>query len=130
MKLNFSCRISSLLLATTDSFPTSEQTSQTSNSFEEINFNTTKEHNNNVLKSDNDKELPSDDVFQDLRKPSDPLDEESLVESRTQAEQIETVIERNEISSKENVQENFDTITGVAEAIILDSISTNSGING
>lgn len=80
------------------------------------------------MKSDNDQALPSD-VSKDLSKSSDQLDETTLVKSRTQGAEIENVIERNELS-KEKFDENTDTISGLAEATLLDSISTNSGING
>lgn len=90
----------------------------------EKNFNSTA----SALKSDNDQALQSD-VSKDLRETSDQLDETTLVESRTQGAEIENVIERNELS-KEKFDENTDTTSGLAEALLLDSISTNSGING
>lgn len=122
MKIISSSRITSL--ATSDSFgATPEQSSQNINQFEEQNFNSTELHHGS--NSDNDPALPSD-VLKDFSKPSSV--EETFVESRTQSAEIESVIERNEWS-KETVNENIDR-SGIAEAILLDSISTNSGING
>lgn len=129
MKNVSSSRVPSLLLATSDSFPTTEQHSQDNDNFEEIKFNATEEHYDSEFKNDNDKALPSD-VFQDSIKSSDQLEKESLVKSRTQGAPIETVVERYDKSSKEKVDENIDTIAGIAKSILLDSISTNSGING
>lgn len=116
-------------LATSDSFATSDHSTQNINHFEESDLNSTELHHANALKSDNDQALPSD-VLDEFSKPSDQLEEEALVESRTQGAEIEieNVIERNEFS-KEKVNENIDT-SGITEAILLDSISTNSGING
>lgn len=113
-----SSRIASL--ATSDSFPTSEQSFQNSH-FEDFNSTGV------ASKSDNDQALPSD-VLKEVNAPSDQLDEETLVESRTYGAQIENVIERNDLS-KEKLDVNIDT-GGIAEAILLDTISTNSGING
>lgn len=122
MKIIFSSRITSL--ATSDSFgATPEQSSQNIKQFVEENFNSTELHHGSV----SDRALPSD-VLKEFSKPSDQSVEETFVESRTQSAEIESVIERNELS-KETVNENIDR-SGIAEAILLDSISTNSGING
>lgn len=77
--------------------------------------------------SDNDQ---TNVVLDDFSKPSDRLDKEALVDSRTQGAQIENAVKRNELFNKEIVDENSDKIAGIAKATLLDSISTNSGING
>lgn len=80
--------------------------------------------------SNSDKDHASD-VVENLSKRSDQLEKESVVVSTPQGAQIENVIEKSEIFNKETkVDENSDTIAGIATAILLDSISTNSGING
>lgn len=122
-KIVYSSRISSL--ATSDSFPTSEQSSQNSKESEEKLFNSTEVHEESVLKSDNDQALHSD-VLKDLA--SEQIVEELLVESRTKGAGNGDVIERIELD-KEKVNENIEP-NGIAEAVLLDSISTNSGING
>lgn len=120
-----------MLLATSDSFPSSEQTSSNNNRFEEINYNSTEEIYANELKSDNKNDIDfSSDVFQELSKNSDRTPDDSFVDSRTESSQVETAIEPNEIFSEESVDKNIDTNTVLAEAVLLDSISTNSGING
>lgn len=120
MKILPSSRISSI--ATSDSFPTSDQSTQTNNKLEEESVNSTTElHQGSALNSDNDRVLPND-VLNDSSEPSDKLAEK--IESATQGADIESVIDRNELS-KEHIDTNR-----IAEAVLLDSISTNSGING
>ncbi len=75
-----------------------------------------------MLNSDNHQALPSD-VLNESSESSD-----KLVESRTEGAEIENVIERNEVG-RVKLDESIDT-SGIADAILLDSISTNSGING
>lgn len=79
------------------------------------------------MHSDNNIATAPSNVLENLDKFSDQTDG-NLVESRTESVKIESVIERNDLS--QGTVNDANDRSSIAEAILLDSISTNSGING
>ncbi|XP_037031118.1 uncharacterized protein LOC119070751 isoform X2 [Bradysia coprophila] len=112
-------------LATSDSFPTSDQSSQNDSNSGEKSSNSTELHHGSELYSDNNAPTAPSEVLENVNKFGDKI-EEKLVESRTESGNIESVIERNDLGQA-TVD---DTIDRSDIAVLLDSISTNSGING